>query len=332
MAGQGNKAIVVGIVALGGVLAGLSWYVVRLASAGAGESQGADLMPGESLDEVQQRIGKLVGEDRWEAAERVAASAVKDYPRDRDLRLRYAEVLQGLRRFEEAYAQYVQAINLGGSDPDIAYLAGLCANSAGMTAEALIHLDLARRGDPSEARYPLELGLVQFNAELFDEARASLTMAHTLNEDSDIAWGMLAQIALKNGDRRIAERYIARAREINPESLDWRVVEARAIAFVDPEGAAELLDGLQPEALRRADVRNVLRGAYGAMGRFAEVAEIFAAGSDAEATNVDLALETADLYERAGNREKAIEYARRAAIVGGEDARGMLARLEDDGG
>ncbi len=329
MAGQGNKAVIGGIVVLAGILAGLSWYVVRLAGGSGEGGVSAELMPGETLAQVQERIGQLVGEDHWEAAERIAAAAVEEHPRDRDLRLQYAEVLQGLQRFEAAHAQYVEAINLGQSDPDIEYLAGLCANSAGMTNEALTHLDIARRSDPNEPRYPLELGLVQFNAELYDEARASLTMARTLDEDSDIAWGMLAQIALKSGDRAVASQYIARAREINPESLDWRVVEARAVAFADPERAADLLGGLEPEALRRADVRNVLRGAYGAMGRFGEAAEIFAAGSNAEATNVDLALETADLYERAGNREKAIEYARRAVIVGGEEARGMLARLEE---
>ncbi len=329
---RGGLGVVLGILVLGSALAGLSWYVVRLATSGEAERERdrrAELMPAQTLEETRDAIARLLADDRWEAAERLCAKAVERYPADREIRLRYAEVLQGLRRFAEAYEQYREALVIGPRDAKTEYLAGLCANSAGMIEEAITHMEFARQRDANNPRYALELGLIQFKAGLYDEARGNLTLARTLDPDQAIAWGMLAQIALKRGDRRIARTYIAKARELAPESLDWRVIEARAVVRDEPERAIELLDALPSEALTRVDVRSVLRSAYGSLGRFAEVAAIFARASDTEPSREDLALETADLYERAGNIEKAIEYARRASIVGGEEARRMLARLED---
>lgn len=331
---RGGLGVVLGILVLGTVLAGLSWYVVRLAiSEGQPEAQSerADLMPAQTLEETLDAIARLLADDRWEAAERLCARAVEQYPADREVRLRYAEVLQGQGRFAEAYEQYVEALAIGPRDAKTEYLAALCANSAGMVEDAITHMEFARQRDSKNPRYALELGLIQFNAGLYDEARGNLTLARTLDPEQAIAWGMLAQIALKRGDHQIARTYIARARELAPDSLDWRVVEARAVVRDDPQRAIELLEGLPSEALMRVDVRSVLRSAYGSLGRFAEAAEIFARASDMEPSREDLALETADLYERAGNLDKAIEYARRASIVGGEAARRMLARLEGAG-
>lgn len=332
MASGANKGVVLGILALGGALAGLSWYIHRLATSPAGNASEGGHMPSESLESVLESVSRLIADDRWSAAEAICAKAVEQYPADRDLRLRYAEVLQGLRRFADAHAQYVEALSIGPREASIEYLAGLCANSAGLGEQAMTHLAFALASDKGNATYALELGLVQFNNELFDESRASLTIARTLDPNLAMAWGMLAQIALRGGDHAIARTYVAKARELDPASLDWRVVEARAVVRDEPARAAELLEGLPPEAMRRVDVRHVLRSALGSMGEFARAAELFAQASDAQPTDVDLALETADLYERAGNRERAIEYARRGAIIGGEDARGMLTRLEQQGG
>jgi len=331
MARHANKSIVLGIVVLGGVLVGLSAYVYRLTTREGGSENTQDQISAGGLDAVRGSIASLVGKDRWEAAGKIAGGAVRQYPGDRELRVQYAQVLQGLKRFDEAYEQYAQALAIGPADAATAYLAGLCANSAGMMEEALSNLELARTREPKNARYALELGLVQFNAGLMDEARASLTVARQLDPNSAIAWGMLAQIALKKGERSIALQYVTKARELDPQAMDWRVVEARAIVRDDPQRAATLLDGVRVEALRRPDVRSVLRSAYGAMGEFGRVAEIFAKASDAEPSSVDLALETADLFDRAGQRERAIEYAQRAAIMGGDEARGMLARLQQAG-
>lgn len=331
--GRTQVGVVAGILVLGAGVVGIGAYVFQLAtSGGGGEVEAATAAPGASLEAIEESVATLMGEGEWQQAERVLAGAVKQWPREQSLRLRYAEVLQALREFEGALAQYQEALHIGPREASIEHRAGLAASSAGLKEAALTHLEAARQMDQHEPQHALHLGLVQFNAGLFDEARASLTLARELDPELAVAWGMLAQIALREDRREVAERYVARARELAPESVDWRVVEARIVVRDEPERAIELLGGLAPQTLTRRDVRTVLKSAYGASGNFEEAAEIFAQASDASPREGDLALEAADLLERAGQTERAIGYARRAAMVGTPSAERLLGRLEDRGG
>jgi len=139
---------------------------------------------------------------------------------DRDFRVLYAQVLQGKAAFDQAYEQFLEALAIGPRDAHTEFLAGMAASSAGYTETAAEHFELALGGESDNAVYALHLGLVEFNLDRLGPAKAHLTIARQLDEESAMAWGMLAQIELRQGRRAIAGDLIDRARQLDPASID----------------------------------------------------------------------------------------------------------------
>lgn len=278
---------------------------------------------------LDDQLAELIADQRWDEASALLDKAVKQRPRDRQLRLRYAQVLQAQQSFDLAYEQLLEVLAIGPRDANTEFLAGMAASSAGYPEAAAQHFELALGGEPDNATYALHLGLVEFNLDRLGPAKAHLTMARQLDEHQAKAWGMLAQIELRQGRRAVAADLIARARQLNPDSIDWRIVQARTRLPADPQGAIDLLIGLSTEDLRRPDALAVLKSSLGMLGRFADAAALYARASDATPADAGLALETADLYERAGQIDDAVRYAARAARIGDPAAARVLTRLQE---
>lgn len=333
--------LTLGAFGLGLALIGVTGYVFHLATRPGPEKGSSGVAPDESLEAIGISVQRLLAAGEWKAAGVVLQEAVEKYPEDVDLRQRLAEVYQQQghsaddvtekkRLFGLAYAQWAKILTLGERDAAAEFRAGMAASTAGMVDEALSHFEMATSMDPSKPEYALNLGMLQYNTGDLDGARASLTRAITLQQDLAPGWGMLAQIALRTGKREVATERIVKARELDPENPNWRIIEADARAMTDPGASMALIESLDAEYLVREDVLRIARNAYGAAGRFGDAAAIFARASDANPGSIDLALQAADLFERAGNRDQAIAYAKRGASSGDEAAQRMLARLERD--
>ena len=338
MASRNNHVLTIGAVALAFALIGLTGYVFYLATrptpGGSGVASNA------SLEVLEVRIRNLLAKGNWADASVVLEDAVKQFPGDLDIRQRLAEVYQQLattardngdeaesrRLFAQSYEQWAKIIELGADDAAAYFRAAMAANAAKLP-EARELFERAALLDPNKPEYVLNLGLVQYNAGEYDIAQISLLRATRLKPDMAPAWAMLAQTYLREGSRNVALTQIARAREIDPVDPNWRIIEADIVAVTDADRAIALLETLDERMRRRADVLRIARNAYGAKGRFRDAAAFYVMASDHDPTDADVALGAADLLDRAGQRERAIEYARRAEEAGHTGAKKMLDRL-----
>jgi predicted Zn-dependent protease len=186
----------------------------------------------------------------------------------------------------------------------------------------------AEKADAGDAEIALQSGLALMDAGRLDESQVSLLRAATLDDGSAVAWGSLAEIALRQNEGSIALQHARRARDITPESLAYRVLEARALKRMgDAEAALVLLDELTPPERYEEGVLATVGECMGLLGRAAEAAIWHANASAAFPGDPEVAYQAALWAERAGDIDGAARFAERAAGFGHEKAATMLADL-----
>jgi len=338
--GNGTKRAVLGaslalaalVVVLGTV------FVVRQSLTGgpdeANASSGGAPVNTLAVEEVLRSSRVFLNQGEYGKAASLLGTAVANAETVQDLRLAYAEALLGQGDAERAHEQFIAAIAIGPDAPQIRFDAAAVASAAGMLTDAEEHYWEAQRQDPTDARYPLYLAQVQRKLNKTTEAKKNLLLAAKLDPSLDIAWGVLADLSLEENSLSLARGHIARAREISPGSVAWRIIEARIERRDNnPAKALALLMGLDPaERARQPMALREMALALGLMNRPEEAAELYA---DASAMVTgdglgELLREAAQWYERAGKIDEAIVYASRAARAGDEEAGELLDRLEAD--
>jgi predicted Zn-dependent protease len=338
------------VVAIGGVAVYTAMSSPRAADAaalrgsGAGRA-GAAAAVGAGLDAA----AKYQGEGKFAEAGAILAKLAETDPTDRAVRVAYAQALMGQKQFDAGYQQYEAALALmpagttekiaKGEDAEAAKLhfeAGTCANMAGKLGRAEEHYSMAQTADRKEPRYPLYLAMVQLKKGGKDgesAATASLMRAVHLNPELGEAWGTLAEIALRNDQLNIAEQHLEKARRLQPDSVRWRMVEARVLnRRGQAEQAAALLTALRDEQRHEPAVLGVLAESYGLMRRPADAAAMYAkAFAAVTPPNAELAYQAALWFERASNGGEAAKFARSAAVLGHKDAAETAQRLSAAG-
>ena len=258
----------------------------------------------------------------------VLSAAAREHPSNPDLRLAYGEVLVALGRAEEAYREYEAALACGAEGAATHFAAGTVASMAGLPDRAVEHFAAAQAADPTKADYPLYLAQVQLRQGDVQRAKVNLLLAARLDEGRAVAWGTLAEVALRENKPDLALQHVARAREIEPRVTAWRVVEARALNRLgDPERALLALRGVEGADARSLPVLRLMGECYGLLGRPADAAREFAQASDARPGDAEMAFEAAVWLERAQDAKSAVRYANRAAELGHTGAKEMAARL-----
>ena len=331
----GRRVLGVSLVCAGVALALGVAFVVRQGVVGGPPAAGASVGPSAlAIEEILRSSRVFLSQGEYGKAEAILGPAVREAPGDQDLRLARAEALLGLGKFEEAHEEFEAGIVIGPDAASLRFDAASVANRAGLTERAEEHYWEAQRLDPREARYPLYLAQVQRKLGKLTEAKKNLLLAVQLDPTLDIAWGVLADVALEENNVSIARTHVARARELAPERLSWRIVEARIERRDNrPERALALLTGLSAEA--RAQEPAVLREmalSLGLLKRPVEAAELYADAASMTATGnsalPELLREAAAWYERAGMLDEAIVYASRAMRAGDAEAGALMDRLE----
>jgi len=270
----------------------------------------------------------LMTRSDWPKANAILNEAAKQFPEDQELRVALGETLLAMNRPKESYAEYEKALNIGPRDAKLEFAAGQVANKAGLAERAESHFAMAQTADPKNAAYALMLGMVQRNRGTLESAKANLLRAANLDPDSAYAWGTLADIALGENNVNLCLQHIARARKIQPESKEWRLVEARALKRKgDPERALMLLIPLDRSQKLEPQVVRLMAECYGMLNRHADAAAAYGEASLTEPTSPELAYEAAAAYERAGNLTKALEFGRRSKLLGSEAGAKLMQRL-----
>lgn len=351
-----------GVLAVGGVAVYLAMSGAGGASAGAGGPAAATAAVGQpgtdaaTLETSLSAANDLIGKGRFEDAAQILAKLVDAHPMDMELRRSFAQSLMGIKKSKEAYEQFVAAISLlpagttdrisKGSDPAAGQLhfeAGTCASTAGLWDRADEHYSMAQTANPKEPKYPLYLAMVQIRKGDDAAATASLLRAAHLNPDLAEAWGTLGELALKGNSIGLAQQHIEKARKLQPDSLKWRVVEARLLnRRGEAEQAATLLLALDESRRYEPGVVTALCESYGLLKKPEEAAkfcerafeasgrgEKAAARGEKGGADAGLAYQAAVWWQRAGKKEEAIKAARAAAMLGNEDARELAEKLEN---
>lgn len=262
-------------------------------------------------------------------AEAILRDAVGLYPDDQELRVAFGESLMALRTFPAAYEQYVAALAIGPRTAEIEFTAGTLANTIGKPDRAVEHYAAAQRADPKNPAYPLYLSQVQLKLNETEAAKVNLLLAATLDPESAIAWGTLADVALRENNVNIALQHIAKARELQPSVGAWRIVEARALKRKgDVEAALLVLGGLTPAERRELSVLSLLAECYGMLERPVDAANAYADASDTKPDEPDLAYEAAAWFARAEQADRAMVFGLRAKENRHPQADMLLERLQ----
>lgn len=325
------------MLALASLLAGLGTFwviklaVTRLAPAPAKASAttrvAARLTP-EAFAAIQKSAEQYIAEQQPGKAEAILREAVDQYPGEPSLLVSYGELLVSQKRAQEAYPIYQRAIDAGADDARTLFAAGTVANMAGQPARSIEHYLAAQTADPANPDIPLFLGQVQLKLDQVEPAKASLLRAARLDEDRAVAWGTLAEIALRDGNNNIALQHIARARRLEPRVTLWRLVEARALKrTARPEEALALLTPLDESERQDPAVARAIAECYGLLNKPAESAAALETARAAHPDDATLALDTALAFERAGDVKRAGELATLAVQLGNTAATGLRDRL-----
>jgi tetratricopeptide (TPR) repeat protein len=297
--------------------------------------RGAASVPAPDEDRLESivkaaRTYELQGEPG--RAEAIYREALARFPASGPLYAAYAEFLVGQRRYAEAYTEYEKALAVGERTAAGEFAAGLAASLAGRHDRAVEHFAAAQALEPASATIALHLGQAQMASGELDAARASLVRSLRLDEDQAVAWGMLAEISLRQNNAAMALQHIRRARLLEPANLAWRLIEARAHRRAnDPRSALEVLAGVAESEQRDRAVLRLMAECYGMLSRPSDAAALLARASDAEPEAAWLAVEAAEWFERAGDAVSARRYAARAADLGDARAERLLERLGSGG-
>lgn len=263
-----------------------------------------------------------------QAAEAVLTQALAAYPESQELYVATANLLIRQRDLTRAYPNLEKALAIGPRTADLEALAGTVASTLGRTARAEEHFAAARNADPSNARHALALAQVQHKLGKRDEAAASLAMSIKLDDQQPEAWGMKAELALRDNQPSLARQHIAKARALEPRAASWRLIEARALNRTgEPQAAVEVLLGLDDSELLQLPSLRLLGESYGMLRQPGHAADLFVRASTTKPDDATLALEAGQWLERAGRRADALRYATRAAELGNADAAALRDRL-----
>lgn len=309
---------------------------------GAGRVRGP-----EAIETALHAAQIYVNEKKYAEAVKILDTLAAQAPTDRAVRVAYAQALLGQEKHADAYQQYEAAIALSPTpglkmadpssaahaqrDPALAQLhfeAGTCASVAGKPDRATEHYWMAQVLDPAEARYPLYLAMVQIKTGDDAAAAASLIRAVKINPDLAEGWGTLAELELKQNRLTLAAQHIEQARTLQPNLTRWRLCQARVLNRQgDAEKADALLAALPTAERVQTPVLTLRAESLGLLHKPAAAAAMYAEAAQALPADPDLAFQAAVWFNRAGEKPKAAQWAKRAGMLGHQGAKELAAEL-----
>ncbi|KAA0215152.1 MAG: hypothetical protein DYG94_09820 [Leptolyngbya sp. PLA3] len=317
----------------------------------AGATDTAEMATLRAVEAILASVQTAVQAEELDKARTILDQAVAQFPRDQMLwlaradlliRLAYPDAAKSIRQpdqralIREAYDAQLKALEIGPRAPDLEFAAGSMARSLGDLDSALAHFGAAHQADRSNAAYPLNLAQVYLARDELDQAKAQATVAVSLDPDLANAWGMLAEIALRQSEPRMASQHIEKATSIEPTEPAWRHMQARACnRLAQAPQALAALDALKPED-RFSRVSLQLAGeAFGLLGQPEQALTRYEDALASGAADPEIMLDAALWAERLGQRDRALELATRARAEGLERADRVIERLtkpENPGG
>jgi len=195
-------------------------------------------------------IDELINGDNVSQAAVVSQVLSERYPDHPDVMKKRVEVLLHDGKKQEAYAAIQTYLKVVPTDAPAHFQAGVIANTLGKVEESVSHFKNACSADNGNPQYPLYLGQMFAKQRDWTQAKIYLAAAANLQPDEATAWGTLGQIALEENYLPMATQYMDRARKIDPDSLHWRVLQARILRRENKPAEALTLLNAMPDGDR----------------------------------------------------------------------------------
>lgn len=364
--------VIVAVVMVVRALGNPSTAVGGDANSGTAAPAGAtgNAKPG-AVDAGLEAAAKYQRDNRFPEATAILTKLSEQAATDQRVRLALAQSLLGERAYAKAYEQYQAAIALDGANvagaqaamaknPKLAQLhaeAGTCAllaagqkavdGAAGGgnvgengAARAIEHYSMAQTLDPTNARYPLFLGMAQLKegtSEGDSAAMASFVRASVLQPDLAEAWGTMGELELKRNRADLAAQHVEKAMKLQPEQGKWRVVRARIFNRQgEPEKALATVAGLDAVTLNASQTLKLRGESYGLLKQPGAAAEMYEQAAKGRASaggepDSDLWYQAALWHQRAGNEAKAKLAAQTAMMMGNAEGKRLFESLATSG-
>ncbi len=249
------------------------------AEAGGGADRVNPGLATPNIDVKQQKIdaaldaaGQYVNTDKLGEAEKILEALLADNPRNRDLLRQIYESRLFQKDYPKAYTAIRALLENGSTDPDQFFNAGTIAFELENYTQAEAHyqqaalLDTRRVAVNKQAhpdstaslnpKYPLYLAQTQIKIHQYEDAKIQLLKVLQIDPSVHEAFGTMAEIALIQNKLDIAAQNVARARQIAPNFLLWRILDAKIIRRQnDPKEALQRLNAITaPNFHLRTDV------------------------------------------------------------------------------
>ena len=305
---------------------------------GAGGSQdpepgggAADRASTETIERVLQSVQVYVAREEFKPAITILQRAVGEHPEDPDLRYALGDLHMRVEAWASAYDQYAAGIAAEDAPgAETHFTAGTLASEIGSYELSETHYEAASTADPENPDYPLYLANIRLKLNTLDEAAAAVALAGRLAPERAEVWVTWAHIAMRRNAIDSALDHIARARELEPAVPEWARIEARLLKRRGSPGAAiEVLAALGETAQTAPATARVLAECYGMLDRPGAGAERVVASARAHPEDASIAFDAAVWLERAGDRDGALGWARRARELGHERADAWIDSLTE---
>ncbi len=284
---------------------------------------------GDKLDAVITAAAEYGQRQEWGHAEVILKEAANQFPDVQRVRLAYAECLIKQQKLADAFAEFDKALALGDVDVKTRITIGTLANMLGKLDRAEEQYAAVMVKDATNPDAPLFMGQILMKQGRLDEAKGNLLIAGRLTPQRSVVWGTLAEISLRENKLEIAAQHLKKARELEPEIVEWKLIEARLLNRQQkPEKALEVLLGLDKTRMSSPAVARLMAESYGMLGKRMEAANVLKSASDVSPVDGELALEAALAMERGGDRDGARALAERAISTGNLAAKAVVERLK----
>lgn len=285
--------------------------------------------PIDTINMAVQAADEYMRQGQYVNAGVIMDRAVAKFPEDQQLRQMYAAALLGQGRHADALAQMEVALKAGPQPAKAYFDAAVLASQAKKPERAAELFTMAMQKDPTDPQFPLFLAMVQVKLGQDAPAAASLARALKLKQDLPEAWGTLAELALKENQLELASEQVQRAREMQPDSVRWRNVQAKILKRQGKaEEAVALLQAFDGATLADNGALYTLADSLGMLSKPLAAARVIANAAVAKQRDGELYYQAAIWFQRGGDTAMATSNAEMAKELGFEKAKELLAQLK----
>jgi len=328
--GPGAGSVAVGLLSVGLVVAlAFFWQSAKPGPAAAQAGERAHARPA-AINEDLAKAESYLADGQPDLALALLAPMADRGLADRDVLAAIGHAHLALEDRPSAYEAFTRALRAGPPTAPLHFAAGTLASKLGKAEAALNHLRAANNADPGNPDYALFLGQAELAAGEMRRARAALVrVTHQRPEDAR-AWGMLAEIALRENQPEMALQHAGRARHTDPDNDAWKIIQARALKRRgDAAKALTVIADLTEDARLTKPVLRLAGECHGMLRQPERAGALYRRASDARPSDGELAFEAALWLDRAGDRPTALAYAKRARQADHPGASALVEKLAD---